>query len=184
MTSVSGRRLATGGFDTPRTMASTVRKGAAMAALVALVGAPTVAVLWPHLNRWEGNVLVGYRDIAGIATMCMGVTQGAIVGRRYTPAECDDANARAVLHHAEAALACTPQLRGHPPQLAMAISLTYNIGPTAYCRSTVARRFRAGDWQGACEAFLMWNRSAGHVVHGLANRRADERAKCVSGLIA
>jgi len=71
VTSASGRRVAAGGFDTPRTMASTVRKGAAMAALVALVGAPTVAVLWPHLNRWEDNVPVGYRDIAGIATRCM-----------------------------------------------------------------------------------------------------------------
>lgn len=183
--STSGRHVEK--FDAPnpwRMASSTIRKGSAAAALVVLVGAPTVAMLWPHLDRWEGNKLVGYRDIAGIATKCRGVTEGAVVGRRYTPAECDEANAQAVLKHAQVVLTCTPQLRGHPPQLAMAISLTYNIGPSAYCRSTVARHFRAGDWQGACQAFLMWNRAGGYVVKGLVNRRADEAAKCKSGLLA
>lgn len=182
--SASGRYAMNAAAPSHWRMASpTIRKGTAAAALVVLVGAPTVAVLLPHLERWEGNKLVGYRDIAGIATKCMGVTEGAIVGRRYTPAECNEANAQAVLNHARPVLACTPQLRGHPPQLAMAISLAYNIGPSAYCRSTVARRFRAGDWQGACNAFLMWNRAGGYVVKGLANRRADEQAKCTRGLL-
>lgn len=183
--SASGRLFPSQARPSHWSMASpTVRKGSAAAVLVALVGAPTVALLWPHLDRWEGNKLVGYQDIAGIATRCRGVTEGAVVGQRYTPAECDEANAQAVLKHAQSVMACTPQLRGRAPQLAMAISLAYNIGPANYCRSTVAQRFRAGDWQGGCQAFIMWNRAGGYVVKGLVNRRADEAAKCKSGLIS
>lgn len=170
--------------DSHHSMAkTTLKKGSAYAALVALAGASTVAILNPHLDRWEGNELVGYRDLVGIATRCRGVIEGAVVGRRYTPTECEEVNAKAALEHAVPVLQCTPGLKNHPEQLAMAISLAYNIGGTRYCTSTVARRFNAGDWQGACEAFLMWNKAGGKVVRGLVNRRKDETAKCMKGLI-
>jgi lysozyme len=57
-------------------------------------------------------------------------------------------------------------------------SLAYNIGTTAFCNSTVVKRFNAGDYAGGCAAFSMWDKANGRVVPGLANRRARERAMC------
>ena len=40
-----------------------------------------------------------------------------------------------------------------------ATRLSFNIGVVAFCRSTAARRFNAGDWRGGCDAFLAWNKA-------------------------
>ena len=63
-----------------------------------------------------------------------------------------------------------------------AVSLAYNIGVAAFCKSTVVKRFNDGDYEGACEAFLMWNKVGGRVVRGLTLRRERERALCL-GLV-
>ena len=90
--------------------------------------------------------------------------------------------ARGLGDFAKPVLARNPELRGHDPQLLAAVSLAYNIGPAAYERSTVARRFSQGRWREACDAFLMWTRAGGRKVQGLVNRRRKERAICLRGL--
>ena len=62
------------------------------------------------------------------------------------------------------------------------LSLSYNAGVSAFCRSTVARRANSGDLRGACEALMMWTRAGGRVVPGLVYRRKKERALCLEGL--
>ena len=57
-------------------------------------------------------------------------------------------------------------------------SLAYNIGTSAFCNSTVVKRFNVGDYAGGCAAFSMWNKANGREVRGLTNRRAKERAQC------
>jgi lysozyme len=62
------------------------------------------------------------------------------------------------------------------------VSLTYNIGigstnrskPGGFTRSTVLRKHKAGDFKGAAEAFLMWNKNDGKVMRGLTRRRMAE----------
>ena len=49
-------------------------------------------------------------------------------------------------------------------------SLCFNIGPTAFRNSTVVRRLNAGDYKGAADAILMWNKPA-----VLEKRRKRER---------
>lgn len=49
-------------------------------------------------------------------------------------------------------------------------SLCFNIGPTAFRNSTVVRKLNAGDYQGAADAILMWNKPA-----VLEKRRKRER---------
>lgn len=60
-----------------------------------------------------------------------------------------------------------------------AVQLAYNIGVERFCKSTVARRFNAGDYAGACDAFLMWNKFQGRELRGLTERRKRERARCL-----
>ncbi|MCC2976250.1 lysozyme [Sphingomonas sp. PL-96] len=154
------------------------RASAPKSRLLMIVGAATAAIAAQFIVGWEGDERVGYRDIVGVATKCSGDTSNVVVGRRYTAAECADSTDRQLAAHAKPVLACTPGLKGHPNQLAAAISLAYNIGTNGYCGSTVARRFNAGDWSGACDAFLMWNKAGGRVVQGLVNRRRAERDLC------
>lgn len=36
------------------------------------------------------------------------------------------------------------------------INLAYNIGPTAFCNSTLVKKLNAQDYAGACDAILKW----------------------------
>ena len=60
------------------------------------------------------------------------------------------------------------------------VSLCFNIGEGAFAGSSVARRFNAGDIQGAADAFLMWNKAGGRVLAGLDRRRRAERTLFLS----
>ena len=153
--------------------------------LVAMVGVSAAALIVPFVSQWESGGkprLTAYRDIVGVWTICNGVTADVRPGTVETPAGCTAREEAALVRHADPVLACTPVLRDHPAQLAAAVSLAYNIGTTGYCTSTVARRFNAGDWRAACDAFLLWNRAGGRVVPGLDRRRRAERALCLKDL--
>jgi len=145
------------------------------------VVAAAIALALPMIEKWEGTRLVPYRDIVGIWTVCTGQTN--VPMRTYTREECGKMLGDAVRsEYGAGVLKAVPALEKRPYQLAASISLAYNVGVVAYSRSTVARRFNAGDWKGGCEAFLMWNKAGGRVVQGLVNRRRDEMALCLRGL--
>jgi lysozyme len=130
------------------------------------------------IQQWEGLREDPYRDLVGIATVCYGETR--VEMRRYRRAECDMLLERAL--HSELApslIRIVPALGDHPGPLVASLSLAWNIGVNAYARSSVARRFNAGDWQGGCDAFRLWNRAGGRVVKGLSRRRAAERRVCL-----
>lgn len=55
------------------------------------------------------------------------------------------------------------------------VSLTYNIGLGNFKKSTVLRKFNAGDFSGAAEAFMLFVKANGKVMQGLINRRNEER---------
>lgn len=149
------------------------------AKLTALIGTAAVGLV-AVVAQWEGKRNEPYRDIVGIATVCYGETN--VPMRRYSDDECKDMLAGSLATYAQAVLDRNPELRGHDPQVIAASSLAYNIGPAAYRRSTVARKFSAGDWRGACNAFLAWSYAGGRRVQGLLNRRKAERDICLRGL--
>lgn len=149
-------------------------------ALVGTIGASAAALLLATVAQWEGKRNEPYADLVGKMTVCFGETN--VPMRRYSDTECEDMLGGSLTTYAKAVLGRNPELAGHPNQLAAAISLTYNIGVSAYWRSTVARRFSAGDWRGACDAFLSWSYAGGRRVSGLLNRRKAERAICLRGL--
>lgn len=151
---------------------------------VALVGAGVAASLFTIIATWEGKENVGYKDIVGVPTACYGDTQNVEVGKRYTDAECLERLDRQIANHAAPVLNCTPNLRdpARRNQLVAAVSLTYNIGVGAYCRSSADRHFDAGRWRQGCDSLRLWNRAGGRVVRGLVNRRNAEHAICVKDL--
>ncbi|KGC25832.1 phage lysozyme family protein [Burkholderia pseudomallei] len=157
--------------------------------LAGVVGAIAAGVLTVIVPKFEGVKLVGYLDPVGIPTKCMGDTRDVVVGRVYSEAECRQSLETQLIAHAEPVLRCTPGLKDRPYQLAAAVSFAYNVGANAYCASTTAKRFNAGDLRGACRAINeaddgrpQWVTARGRVLPGLVKRRAEERAICERGL--
>jgi GH24 family phage-related lysozyme (muramidase) len=60
-------------------------------------------------------------------------------------------------------------------------SLCYNIGASAFAKSTLLRMHKAGDFDGAAKQFLRWNRAGGKILKGLTRRREAEAALYRSG---
>ncbi len=156
------------------------------AALAALVGAGAAAILFATVPAHEGEVLTTYLDPVGIATVCYGDTNPkmAIPGASYSREECLQSLERQLVAHAEPVLTCAPDVTSSPEMTAAFVSLAYNIGTGAFCKSTVVRKYKAGDYDGACAAIEMWNRAGGKILPGLVRRRADERALCEKGIPA
>ncbi|MCA8480259.1 lysozyme [Burkholderia multivorans] len=157
--------------------------------LAGVVGAAAAALLFSMVPKFEGLELVARPDPIGIITACYGDTKNVRADQRFTPAECRARLEQRLIEHAEPVLKCTPVLKGHTYQLAAAVSFAYNVGAGAYCGSTTAKRFNAGDWKGACRAMnesdsgkQQWVTAGGRVLPGLVKRRVIERATCEQGL--
>jgi len=65
-------------------------------------------------------------------------------------------------------------LTANQQQFDAIISLAYNIGLGNLKTSTVVRKHNAGDYEGAAQSILMWNRANGAVMKGLQRRRYAE----------
>jgi lysozyme len=148
--------------------------------LVATLGATAAAAALAIIAPWEGKRNDPYQDIVGVWTVCYGETR--VPMHRYTDSQCEDMLAEGVGDFGGAVLERNPNLADHPYALAAATSVAYNIGKTAYARSTAARRFAAGDIAGGCQALTWWNKAGGRVVRGLVNRRQAEYRVCITGL--
>lgn len=145
----------------------------------AAIAAATLLVLVP---AEEGTVYRGYLDPVGIPTKCMGDTENVIVGRKYSFEECTASLNKRLADHAEPVVACVPQLVGRPNQLVAAVDLAYNIGSDAFCKSSIAKHYRAGRLAQACAGYSAWVYAKGKKLPGLVKRRAKERALCEKDL--
>lgn len=82
-----------------------------------------------------------------------------------------------VTHFAVGALKLSPSLKdAFPRRFAAIISFCYNCGLGNYKISTLRKRVDAGDWVGAQEEIVKWNKAAGRVLKGLTIRRQAEAA--------
>lgn len=126
----------------------------------------------------------GYRDEAytpvpgDVPTIGFGTTDGVKAGDRITPTRAlvrllDDAS-----EFETAVRRCAP-VPMYQYEFDAYVSLTYNIGAGAFCKSTVVRRLKAGNYAGACEAILMWDKFNGKPLPGLTKRRQEERRQCL-----
>jgi lysozyme len=126
----------------------------------------------------EGYVGHAYRDIVGIWTIGFGTTENVRPQDKIDPVtalkrKIDD------VQKFEGALKQCVKVELHQYEYDAYLSLAYNIGPTAFCRSTLVRKLNARDYEGACQEILRWNRAGGRVVQGLVNRRQDEYRQCM-----
>lgn len=58
------------------------------------------------------------------------------------------------------------------------VSLSYNIGSSAFCNSTLVKQLNQGNYDMACDEILKWNKFKGKELQGLTNRRKQEYKEC------
>jgi lysozyme len=135
------------------------------------------------IGGFEGLRTSAYLDPVGIPTVCYGETRGVQLGDQHTAEECRAMLGDALVEFEQDMRACLDEPDKIPdgPYTAF-LSLSYNIGARAFCRSTLVRLANAGDLHGACEQLPRWNKAGGRVLKGLVNRRAEEREICLAGL--
>ncbi|AXP07713.1 putative endolysin [Sinorhizobium phage phiM6] len=143
------------------------------------IGAAAIALI----GVWEGVRTTAYRDIVGIPTVCFGETRGVKMGDKYTLAECKEMLGDAVIEFEQGIRKCLKSPDKIPDEVYVtSLSLSYNIGQSAFCKSTVARRLNEGNFRAACNAISLFNKAGGKVSKGLINRRAEEKKICLEGL--
>jgi len=69
----------------------------------------------------------------------------------------------------------------HPYEYSAYVSLTYNIGSSAFCNSTLVKKLKVYDYEGACKEILKWDKFKGTSHPGLAKRRQEEYRMCSNG---
>lgn len=131
------------------------------------------------IKSFEGLRLNAYRDIVGVWTIGYGHTSEAGPpkvhdGLKITEHEAEDI-LRRDLGQYEEAVSNAIKRPMNENQFAACVSLCYNIGPAHFAKSSVVRRFNAGETARAAEAFLMWTKAGGRAVLGLQRRRHEEQ---------
>lgn len=126
----------------------------------------------------EGESLTPYRDVAGVLTVCSGVTGSDIIpDKLYTQAECDELDHRAMSRIVDQ---INPHITANIPFTTRTAlySFAYNIGATHFETSTLIYLLNAGKTHEACDQMKLWRMAGGKVVPGLVNRRAIEKGVC------
>ncbi len=138
----------------------------------------------------EGFSPRAYDDGVGVQTVGFGTTQLPLPTGQTRPVRAGDSLTpeRAVLLLARDAERMAREIAGciGPVPLAQYefdayVSLTYNIGSSAFCRSTLVKRLKQTppDYDNACREILRWDKAGGRVLAGLTKRRLDEYRVCV-----
>ena len=140
--------------------------------------AAAVALTASLVVGFEGMRHTVYYDVIGVPTYCVGETKNPVKGHVYSTQECMTilegrlAEFQAGVDHC--VYVPVPDKRE-----AALVSLSFNIGTGAFCRSSVVRDLNEGRIREACNDFLKFNRAGGVVFPGLTRRREAERKLCL-----
>jgi len=145
------------------------------AVAVMVLAASTLVGIATH----EGYQDKAYIPVPGdVPTIGFGHTKNVAIGDKTTPVrslqvlldEIDSVYAQGVRKCIAAPL--------YQYEFAASVSLSYNIGVNAFCKSTIVRNFNSENYTEACAGFDAWNKQGGRVLPGLVKRRAEERKIC------
>lgn len=126
----------------------------------------------------EGYRGEAYEPVKGdVPTIGFGTTEGVEMGDRITPERAlvrllNDAN-----KFQQAVKRCAP-VPMHQYEFDAYVSLTYNIGEGAFCKSTLVKLLNQQRYEEACQQILRWDKFKGKALPGLTKRRREEFEKC------
>jgi GH24 family phage-related lysozyme (muramidase) len=122
-----------------------------------------------------GPYLDAYRDPVGVWTIGYGTTSGVKAGMKITKSQAEQ-YLREDLDQFEKAVKDNVKVPLNTEQFSALVSFTYNVGEGALASSTLLRLLNQGDYRGAADQFLRWNKGGGQELPGLTRRRNAERA--------
>lgn len=132
------------------------------------------------IKQFEGCKLTAYQDSVGIWTIGYGWTQPvdgkSIRAGMSINQETADRLLKTGLVSYENDVSRLVKVRLAQWQFDALVSFTYNLGARSLSTSTLLRKLNAGDYAGAADEFLRWNKAGGKVLNGLTRRREAERA--------
>jgi lysozyme len=113
-----------------------------------------------------------------VPTIGFGTTGGVKMGDTITPGK---ALGRALtdIQKFEGAIKQCVTVPLHQHEYDSYLSLAYNVGSGAFCRSTLVKKLNAFDYAGACQQILVWDKFKGQPLRGLTLRRQAEYKQCM-----
>ncbi|WP_431614191.1 lysozyme [Enterobacter hormaechei] len=136
------------------------------------------------IKQFEGCKLTAYQDSVGVWTIGYGWTQpvdGKPIRAGMTiKQETAERLLKTGLVSYESDVSRLVKVGLNQDQFDALVSFTYNLGARSLSTSTLLRKLNAGDYAGAADEFLRWNKAGGKVLNGLTRRREAERALFLS----
>ncbi|HCR0072980.1 TPA: lysozyme [Klebsiella aerogenes] len=136
------------------------------------------------VKQFEGCKLTAYQDSVGVWTIGYGWTQpvdGKPIRAGMTiKQETAERLLKTGLVSYESDVSRLVKVSLTQGQFDALVSFTYNLGARSLSTSTLLRKLNSGDYAGAADEFLRWNKAGGKVLNGLTRRREAERALFLS----
>ncbi|HEB0916369.1 TPA: lysozyme [Enterobacter cloacae] len=136
------------------------------------------------IKQFEGCKLTAYQDSVGVWTIGYGWTQPVDGKPIRAGMTIKQENAERLLKTGlvsyESDVSRLVKVGLTQGQFDALVSFTYNLGARSLSTSTLLRKLNAGDYAGAADEFLRWNKAGGKVLNGLTRRREAERALFLS----
>ena len=136
------------------------------------------------IKEFEGCKLTAYQDSVGVWTIGYGWTQpvdGKPIRAGMTiKQETAERLLKTGLVSYESDVSRLVKVGLTQGQFDALVSFTYNLGARSLSTSILLRKLNAGDYAGAADELLRWNKAGGKVLNGLTRRREAERALFLS----
>lgn len=137
------------------------------------------------IKQWEGLRLKSYEDSGGIWTIGYGHTSAAGAPSVYKDMQITEKEAEKILcqdlRECEAAIEKAVAVPLSDEQFAALVSFSYNVGITAFCKSTLLKKLNNGEYEAVPTELQKWTRVGGKRIQGLVNRRAAEAGLWAKG---
>lgn len=151
-------------------------------ARVAIAALAVSAAAFGALIQFEGYSSRAITPVPGDRpTLGFGTTQDVELGDTIDPVRAVERALTDVSRFEGAAKKCIA-VPLHQYEYDAFIQLSYNIGSTAFCNSTLVHKLNALDYAGACAEILRWNHFKGRPLRGLTMRRQAEFRRCSGSL--
>lgn len=127
----------------------------------------------------EGYSDNAYIPVKGdVPTIGFGTTENVKLGDKTTPTQALQ-RALSDVQSFESALKRCVKVELHQYEYDAFLSLSYNIGASAFCKSTLVNVLNERNYEEACKQILRWDKFQGKPLRGLTIRRQSEYKQCI-----
>lgn len=127
------------------------------------------------IKEFEGCKLSSYKCPAGVWTIGYGHTKNVKQGMKITNEHATNL-LKDDLKTYEGYVNKYVKVKLNQNQFDALVSFTFNCGGGALKSSTLLKKINKGDYTGAANELLRWNKASGKILAGLTRRRQAEKA--------